>query len=76
MFFLTPIVNVEDVVETTTSIMSMIGGCLDTCSLVSVSPTYAMNILRSQVLWGGLHFIFIDALRILMQFVTHFSVFV
>ena len=46
MFFLTPIVNVEDVVETTTSIMYMIDGCLHTCSLVSVSPTEVRNILR------------------------------
>ena len=44
------IVNIEDVVESDASIMSIIGGCLDTCSLVSVSPTEAMNVLRAQVL--------------------------
>ena len=44
------IVNIEDVVEPDASIMSIIGGCLDTYSLVSVSPTEAMNVLRVQVI--------------------------
>ena len=61
IFLLIFIVNVEDVVEPALSIMTMIGGCLDTCYLVTVSSVVAMSLLKAQVFWGRSHSMFIDA---------------
>ena len=45
IFLLIFVVSIEDVAEPAPSIMSMIGGCLYTCSLVSISHAEARDIL-------------------------------
>ena len=60
MFLLIFVVNLEDVIEHVPSIMPMIGGCLETCSLVAVSPVDTSNILRVQILWDWSHSMVID----------------